>query len=102
MYPHEPKKPPCAKCIHCIYLARMETNIQKWGNSLGVRLPKHITENRSLKVGSRVVVSETEKGIVITAVKKTRRTLGEMLKDVTKSNLHRETDWGGSVGNEVW
>lgn len=80
----------------------METNIQKWGNSLGVRLPKHIADNQSLKEGSRVVVSETETGIMIDVVKKARPTLKTMLKNINKTNRHSEVDWGGRVGNESW
>ena len=81
----------------------METNIQKWGNSLGVRLPKSIALNQSLKVGSRVVVTETKTGIAIEVVKKPRKyTLAELLKGVTKDNLHKETDWGDPIGNEIW
>jgi len=81
----------------------METNIQKWGNSLGVRLPKSIATNQSLKAGSRVVISETSTGIAIEVVKKSRKyTLAELLKGVTKDNLHKETEWGDPVGNEVW
>jgi len=80
----------------------METNIQKWGNSLGVRLPKSIADNKSLKAGSRVVVTETKTGIAIEVVKKKRPTLDELLKGITKDNLHAETDWGEPVGNEIW
>lgn len=80
----------------------METNIQKWGNSLGVRLPKSIADSQSLKAGSRVVVTETETGIAITVVQKKRRTLDDMLKGMTKDKLHDEIDWGKPVGNEIW
>ncbi len=80
----------------------METNIQKWGNSLGVRLPKSIADSQSLKAGSRVVVTETETGIAITLVQKKRRTLDDMLKGMTKDKLHDEIDWGKPVGNEIW
>lgn len=80
----------------------METNIQKWGNSLGVRLPRLVAERKSLREGSRVRVTETEKGVVIEVVKKTRPKLRELLKGITRDNTHRETDWGGPVGNEVW
>ena len=81
----------------------METNIQKWGNSLGVRLPKQIALNQSLKAGSRVVVTETKTGIAIEVVKKPRKyTLAELLKGATKENMHKETDWGDPVGNEIW
>ena len=81
----------------------METNIQKWGNSLGVRLPKAIALNQSLKEGSRVVVTETTTGIAIEVVKKPHfYTLTALVKDITKNNRHTETEWGNSVGNEIW
>lgn len=80
----------------------METNIQKWGNSLGVRLPKSIADSQSLKEGSRVLVTETKTGIAIEVVKKRRRTLDDMLKGITKDNLHEEFDWGKPVGKEIW
>ncbi len=80
----------------------METNIQKWGNSLGVRLPKSIADKKLLKVGSRVLVTETETGIAIEVVKKKRRTLDDMLRGMTKDKLHDEVDWGEPVGKEIW
>lgn len=81
----------------------METNIQKWGNSLGVRLPKSIADSQSLKAGSRVVVTETASGIAIDVVKKKKyNTLEEMLAGVTDENIHEEMDWGTSVGKEIW
>jgi len=81
----------------------METNIQKWGNSLGVRLPKHIALNQSLKAGSRVVVTETKTGIAIEVVKdKKYNTLAEMLAGITPLNIPELIDWGDPVGNEIW
>ena len=80
----------------------METNIQKWGNSLGVRLPKSIADNQCLKAGSRVVVTETKTGIAIEVVKLRRRTLDDMLKGMTKDKLHEEVDWGEPAGKEIW
>lgn len=80
----------------------METNIQKWGNSLGVRLPKSIADSQSLKEGSRVLITETETGVAIQVIKKKYKTLDEMLKDITDENIHEAIDWGDPVGNEVW
>lgn len=79
----------------------METNIQKWGNSLGVRLPKAIAERQSFKEGSRVVVTETKTGIAIEVVKKKRRTLDELLKNFDKKTQHELVDWGPDVGEEI-
>lgn len=79
----------------------METNIQKWGNSLGVRLPKAIAERQSLKEGSRVLVTETQNGISIEVVKKKRPTLDELLKNFDTKTQHELVDWGSDVGEEV-
>ncbi len=79
----------------------METNIQKWGNSLGVRLPKSIALSKSLKVGSRVEVKETRTGISIEVVQKNHPTLGELLKNFDRETQHDLVDWGSDVGEEV-
>ena len=80
----------------------METNIQKWGNSLGVRLPKAIASRQLLKAGSRVRVTETKAGIVIEVLKKQSLTLSDMVKHITKDNIHSEIEWGTPRGNEIW
>jgi len=80
----------------------METNIQQWGNSLGVRLPKDIAQKHSFGVGSRVRITDTKTGVVINLVPKKKASLSEMLKDVTDENMHTDVDWGESVGKEVW
>jgi len=80
----------------------METNIQKWGNSLGVRLPRGLTAKKSLKEGSRVIVTETKTGLAIEIVEKPAVKLEELLRGITKKNLHKEVDWSTPVGNEVW
>ncbi len=92
---------PC-ESIYMVYTSRMETTIQKWGNSLGVRLPKSISDKKSLIQGSRVVVSETETGVLIEAVVKPHTTLDALLAGITKDTLHEGLDWGPPVGKEIW
>ena len=79
----------------------METNIQKWGNSLGVRLPKELATKQSLKEGSRVRITETKTGVAIEIVRKKRRTLDELLKQFNTKSQHELVDWGDDVGSEV-
>lgn len=79
----------------------METRIQKWGNSLGVRLPKKMAENKSLRAGSRVVVRETNDGLVIVIAKKGRLTLDELLENFDPKTQHDLVDWGEDVGREI-
>jgi len=80
----------------------METTIQKWGNSLGVRLPKSVTTSMSLTTGSRVQVSEEKGRVIIEVVPDTEMTLAEMVALIHAGNIHAETDWGDAQGNEVW
>jgi antitoxin MazE len=78
----------------------MDTKIQKWGNSLAVRIPKAFAEQMGLFSDSPVRISLEGERLVIESVR--RATLAELLANVTPDNLHDETDWGSPVGNEVW
>lgn len=48
-----------------IHLFIMKTTIQKWGNSLAVRIPKQLIEALNLKEGNEVIVTESVKSIRI-------------------------------------
>lgn len=81
-------------------LCYMETNVQKWGNSLGVRLPKRLAEKHSFRDGSRVLVTETKTGISIEVIQKKPPTLDQLLKQFDKNTQHEIVDWGSDVGGE--
>lgn len=78
----------------------MEAVVQKWGNSLGVRIPNLIIRELSLKNGSVVDINDNGNEIVIKPVQKNR--LSEMLNEINEQNIHGEIDWGRPVGKEVW
>ncbi len=78
----------------------METKIQKWGNSLGVRIPGNIVKDLSLKNGSLVDIEEISNKIVIKP--KENNNLDEMIDSITESNVHSELDFGDTEGNEIW
>jgi len=79
----------------------MKTKIQKWGNSLGVRLPKSITQQKDLTEGRGVSIVIKNNQIVIEPIAE-EPTLGTLLAAVTTDNIHTETDWGEAQGKEVW
>jgi antitoxin MazE len=79
----------------------MKTKIQKWGNSLGVRLPKAITDQKSLRDGSGVFVLIKNDQIVI-ELAEAEMSLESLLSKVTPDNLHGETNWSEARGKEVW
>lgn len=83
-------------------LSDMETKIQKWGNSLGIRLPKSVTQGHELAAGSVVRVTTKDKKIILERVEKPSATIDELVASITKDNLHQEINWGKARGNEIW
>ena len=80
----------------------MLTKVQKWGNSLALRIPKAFAIDAQLVNDSFVEISIVEGQIIITPVVPPSWTLEELLAGVNKNNLHHEVDTGSAVGNEVW
>jgi len=80
----------------------MLTKVQKWGNSLALRIPKTFAHDAQLENDSMVEMSLVDGQIIIKPVTEPRWTLEELLAGVTKDNRHAETDTGAAVGNEVW
>ncbi len=75
--------------------------VQKWGNSLGIRIPRPLAEETRLGAGSTVEISVEEGRLVIAASRDRTLTLRELLSKVTESNLHGGVDVGRAVGKEV-
>lgn len=75
--------------------------MQKWGNSLAVRIPKPFAEGAGLRPSAEVEVS-LEKGEVRLKPVRPRWELRQLLSGVTKKNLHSEVDSGPAVGRESW
>lgn len=80
----------------------MITAVQKWGNSLALRIPKTFAEETQIHEGSSVDLSLQAGNIVVKAVRKKSFSLGNLLKGVTTKNLHEPVDTGGPVGREAW
>ena len=70
---------------------------QKWGNSLGIRIPKDAADRIGINQGSQMVLSVIgSEGIITLKPKKTRKkyTLEELLSQITPENRHEEIDFG--------
>ena len=76
--------------------------MQKWGNSLGVRIPRALADQAQIEEGSVVEIEEEDGVITIRSVAPQEYTLGELVSGITEENRHEEVDTGGSTGNEVW
>ena len=80
----------------------MHTKVQKWGNSLAVRIPKAFAQDAQLTKNSVVDVSFADGRIIIEPVSPKRWTLDELLEGVNDENIHQEVETGEAVGNEAW
>ena len=80
----------------------MKTVVQQWGNSLALRIPKAFAQQTNIRRGSAVALSVERGRMVIKPMKPRKHTLKELVSKITPENRHSETDWGGSVGKEIW
>jgi antitoxin MazE len=78
----------------------MHVQIARWGNSLGLRVPKEIAAQVGLKAGARVEIT-AEDGRIIVAVASPVYTLHELLGGMTPEAMHEAFDWGPAVGREA-
>lgn len=80
----------------------MLTKIQKWGNSLALRIPKSFALDAQLEDDSVVEISLVDGQIVIKPIASPTWTLEQLLTGVNNNNVHHETETGNAVGNEIW
>ena len=80
----------------------MKTRVQKWGNSLALRIPKSFADEVGLQRDTPVEVSLADGKLIIKPVRKPNLTLKQLLSQVNAENLHEEIDTGTRVGNETW
>ena len=78
----------------------MRLSVQKWGNSLAVRIPKPFAESLGLTVNSEVEIMIKEGRLELVPL--TKISLESLLAGITPDNLHSEQDTGSPVGNETW
>jgi antitoxin MazE len=82
----------------------MVTKVQKWGNSQGLRLARHVLEEVHISIGDDVDVTARDGVIVISPVKSIRGkyNLQELVSRIPKGYQAGEIDWGKPIGKEAW
>jgi antitoxin MazE len=78
----------------------MRTRVQKWGNSLALRIPQTVAVEAGLTPGSPVELSLVEGRLIVTPAHEV--VLEDLLAGVTPDNLHGEVETGGALGGEPW
>jgi antitoxin MazE len=77
------------------------STIQKWGNSLAIRIPRTLAGQLSVEEGAGVEMQVRGGELVIRPIRSKKLSLCELLKNCRPSQLHGETDFGVDVGLEV-
>jgi len=79
----------------------MLTKVQKWGNSLAIRIPHGFAEQLEMKHDSLVDLSLDQDRLIIRPSRK-KPSLSDLLAQVTEENIHGEVATGEPIGREVW
>ncbi len=89
--------------LQCLYRGNgvMRTVVKKWGNSASVRIPAAVMQAAHLDLDEAVDVREESGRIVIEPVQRKEYDLAELVKRITRENLHDEADFGRPVGKEA-
>ena len=77
----------------------MDMTISKWGNSLGVRIPRAVAKAAGIGLGTPVHITADKGRIVLEPV---RYDLKSLLSGVTQKNRHPAIDTSSAVGEEAW
>ena len=80
----------------------MEARLQKWGNSVGIRIPSNIIKSLNLKINDVLELKTDEKKIIITKSIKKTISLEERFKVYNGKNLAKAFEWDEPQGREIW
>ncbi len=80
----------------------MKARVQKWGNSLALRIPKPLALEAHIAEGSLVDLTVSGHKLCVTPVAPKKYTLEALLAEVTPENTHTEVSTGPAVGREIW
>lgn len=80
----------------------MHIQVQKWGNSLAIRIPKAFAKETKIDQGSIVDLSISEGKLIAKPIEETEYSLAHLLEKVTENNIHVEIKTGNAEGKEIW
>lgn len=79
----------------------MSGKIQKWGNSLAIRIPKTYAEALELSEGASIKMKIMKDKLVISRRKKQDIKLNELLSGINEKNTHKEVVYQKPVLKEA-
>lgn len=78
----------------------MNARVQRWGNSLAIRIPRTYASDLGVREGSEVELTLDGRALIVTP--STVPTLDALLDGITDANRHEELDIGPPEGREAW
>mgnify|MGYP004457274385 CR=1 FL=1 len=95
----------CHNIVYTMYIRKghqnMKTNIQKWGNSQGIRIPKVLLDTVNWSENEQIVIT-VDNGKLIIEKAQNRKNIKELFKNYKGDYEQVEMDWGDPVGEEIW
>lgn len=80
----------------------MLTKVQRWGNSLGLRIPRAFAAEAGIEAGAAVELSLRDGDLVVSRARRRKYRVDELVRKINARNLHGEVDTGDPVGREAW
>lgn len=80
----------------------MEVRLQKWGNSIGIRIPSNILKTLNLKENDIVILKENDDKIIISKSRKQKISLKERFDNYNGENIAKDYKWDAPKGKEIW
>lgn len=80
----------------------MNTKVQKWGNSLALRIPKALAAGANVVEGTTVIMRVSDGRLIVEPTRGPHYDLDDLLAGIDSASLHEETGTGPSVGRETW
>jgi antitoxin MazE len=80
----------------------MHTKIRKWGNSLGLRIPRSFAAEAQVEEGATVDLSVENGQLLVRPLRVRKYSVNALLRHVSRRNLHDEVSTGRAVGREAW
>ena len=80
----------------------MKTQVQRWGNSVALRIPKTFAEEISVREGDEVEMNVARGRLVIAPHPPRNYHLADLVAEIRPGNRHKEIVVQGPQGQEVW
>jgi antitoxin MazE len=80
----------------------MQTRIQRWGNSLGLRIPRSFAVEAQMEEGATVELAVENGRLLVRTHRARKYALSALLRKLNPRTLHGEVSTGTAVGREAW